>query len=104
MTTPTPTTRIEAIRATYNITTNRFKLYFAEGDRLPADEYKEARSLKIVFYHGQKCFSAIYSPRVEDFILRYIDEIEEDDTLTDTERKNLLAIAAELLKTSDVGE
>ena len=77
----------KAERATYNLTTNRFKLWFAEGDRLPDDEYKEARALKMQFFYGQKCFSGIYSPRVEDFILRYIGEIEQDDTPDDVESR-----------------
>ena len=78
---------LKAVRATYNITDDRLKLYFAEGDRLPADEYKEARKMKIVFYHGQKCFSCTWSPRREDFILRYIDQIEEDDAPDDVESR-----------------
>lgn len=73
------------MRATYNITTNRFKVWFDE--RLSPEDYKRAKECNFVWYPGQKCFSSIWYPQAEDFIKSFGIEIEEDDTPDDVEAR-----------------
>lgn len=73
------------MRATYNITTNRFKVWF--DNRLTPEEYKKAKECNFVWYPGQKCFSSIWYPQAEDFIKSFGIEIEEDDTPDDIEAR-----------------
>lgn len=73
------------MKATYNITTNRFKVWFDE--RLSPEDYKRAKDCNFVWYPGQKCFSSIWYPQSEDFIKSFGIEIEEDDTPDDVESR-----------------
>lgn len=72
-------------KATYNITTNRFKVWF--DARLTPEQYAEAKRCNFVWYPGQKCFSSIWYPQAEDFIKSFGIEIEEDDTPDDVEAR-----------------
>ncbi len=74
------------MRATYNITTNRFKLY-TENERLTPEQVTQAKKCNFVFYFGQKCWSSIWYPQSEDFIKSLGVEIEEDDTPDDVEAR-----------------
>lgn len=76
---------VNATEATYNVTNDRLKVWF--DDRLPEAEYKKARDAKFQFWHGSGCFSAVWSPEAEDFILSYGITIEEDDTPDDVESR-----------------
>jgi hypothetical protein len=67
------------MKATYNLTTNRFKLYTGD-ERLTPEQVTEAKKCNFVFYFGQKCWSSIWYPQSEDFIKSLGVEIEEDDT------------------------
>lgn len=69
------------MKATYNITTNRFKVWFDE--RLSPEDYKRAKACNFVWYPGQKCFSSIWYPQAEDFIRSFGIEIEADDSPDD---------------------
>lgn len=73
------------MKATYNITSNRFKVWF--DDRLSPEDYKRAKECNFVWYPGQKCFSSIWYPQAEDFIKSFGIEIEEDDTPDDLESR-----------------
>src|SRR5258706_16448759 len=74
------------IRATFNITNNRFKVYpLQDGSRLTSAEDDERKRCNFQWYPGQKCFSAIYTPQAEDWILSFGVEIVEDDTPDDLE-------------------
>jgi hypothetical protein len=72
-------------RATYNITSNRLKVWFAE--RLPKDEYEAAKRIGFVYWFGSKCLTCAWRPAAEDFILARGIEIEEDDRPDDTEAR-----------------
>ena len=74
-------------KATYNITNDKIKFYPEEIGRLPADRYKEARTLGFLFWHGSKCFAAKWSPGAEDFVKSYDLTIEEDDTPDDLDSR-----------------
>lgn len=74
------------MRATYNITNDKLKAWFAE--RLSKDNYDRARRLGFTFWHGSKCFTAKWSPRAEDFIREMgIETIEADDQPDDVEAR-----------------
>jgi hypothetical protein len=73
------------MKATYNITTNRFKVWF--DARLTPEQYAESKRCNFVWYPGQKCFSSIWYPQAEDFIKSFGIEIEEDDTPDDVEAR-----------------
>lgn len=74
--------------ATFNITTNRFKVYpLQDGSRLTPEEDKARKYACFQWYPGQKCFSAIYSPQAEDWILSFGITIDEDDTPDDVEAR-----------------
>ncbi len=72
-------------RASYNITNDRLKVWFAE--RLPADQYAEAKRLGFVYWFGSKCLTRVWTPEAEDFITSRGIEIEEDDSPDDSEAR-----------------
>ncbi len=72
-------------RASYNITNDRLKVWFAE--RLPADQYAEAKRLGFVYWFGSKCLTRVWTPEAEDFITSRGIEIEEDDAPDDSEAR-----------------
>jgi len=69
------------MHAIYNITNDRLCVWF--DDRLSAEQYEKARSLKFQWWPGRKCFSAVWSPSAEDFICSFGIAIEQDDTPDD---------------------
>ena len=72
------------MKATFNITSNRFKFYPGE-ERLSEEQNQLRKRYNFNWYPGQKCFSAIWTPQAEDWILSFGIEIEEDDTFDDVE-------------------
>jgi hypothetical protein len=72
------------MNATYNITNNRLKFYIER--RLNEEEYKIAKAANFQWWPGQKCFSAVWTPQAEDFILSFCS-IDEDDTPDDLEAR-----------------
>ncbi len=70
-------------RATYNITNDRLKVWFAE--RLSKEDYAKAKSLGFVYWFGSKCLTCVWRPWAEDFITSRGIEIEEDDAPDDAE-------------------
>lgn len=77
--------KAQAIRAEFNITTNRFKVWFDR--RLTDEQYKTASNCNFVWFPGQKCFSSIWYPEAEDFIKSFGIEIEDNDTPDDVESR-----------------
>lgn len=73
------------MNATYNITNNRF--FFDPARRLTPEEYEKSKALKFQWYPGRKIFSGIWSPEKEDFLLSFVEQIEEDDTPDDVEAR-----------------
>lgn len=71
--------------ATYNITDDKLRAHFDE--RLPAEEYKRARSAGFVYWHGSKLFVAKWTPSAEDFLTSQCITITEDDTPDDIEAR-----------------
>ena len=69
------------MKATYNITDNRLKIWFDE--RLPEDEYKNVKSLGLQWFPKQGCFSGVWTPGREDFIYSYGLEITADEAPDD---------------------
>jgi len=72
-------------KATYNITNDRFKLWLDE--RLSEEDYKRAKSMNFQRFHGQGCWSSIWYPANEDFILEFVDHIENDEDPDDVESR-----------------
>lgn len=74
------------MHATYNITNDKLRAWF--DSRLPEDDYKRARQLGFVYWHGSKCFAAKWSPGAEDFLREMgIESIEQDDRPDDVESR-----------------
>lgn len=84
-------------KATYNLHDDRFKFWPAE--RLNEVDYAEAKACKFVWFPGQKCFSAIWRPEAEDFLIRMGAQIEDvcevDDVAARVERYGKYANNAE---------
>lgn len=70
------------MNATYNLPTNKIKFYPPPG-RLTPEQDKERRACKFVWYPGQKCFAAAWSPSAVDFVESFGIEIEADDSPDD---------------------
>jgi hypothetical protein len=64
-----------ATRATYNITDDRLKVWFAE--RLSPTEYADAKAAGFQWWPGSKCFSCVWKPQAEDFLARFGAEVED---------------------------
>lgn len=73
------------MKATYNITDDRLK--FWPDRRLTETEYKQVRSLGMSWFPGQKCFSGVWSPGREDFILSFCETIANDENPDDLESR-----------------
>lgn len=73
--------------ASYNITNDRLKFYPPAGERLSPEDYERARGCKFQWWPGQKCFSAVWTPGAEDFIIAQGYTIEEDDSPDDVEAR-----------------
>lgn len=66
------------MHATYNITNDKLRVWF--DSRLSEVDYKEARRVGFVYWHGSKCFAAKWSTQAEDFLRDMgIETIEADD-------------------------
>jgi len=83
------------MKATYNLITNKLKLD-PEGVRLSDADNERRKSAGLSWWPGQKVFAGAYSPKAEDFILSFVDEIAEDDSPDDLEsRVERFAVYAE---------
>jgi len=72
-------------KATYNITDDRFKLWLDE--RLSNEDYQRTKKLGLSWFPGQKCFSGVWSPSREDFLLEFVEEIRNDENPDDLESR-----------------
>lgn len=75
------------MNATYNITNNRLFFWPEKDNRLPKEQYEQAKSAGFVWW-PRGCFTAIWSPLAEDFITKTMGvEVEDDDTPDDVEAR-----------------
>lgn len=63
--------------AEYNLHDDRLKLFIGDGPRLPKEEYFAAKKQMGAYWRGSGCLTGVWTPAREDFVLQYVDEIEE---------------------------
>jgi hypothetical protein len=76
------------MRAFYNLTNNRLFLWpdMPKGTKLPADQYTKVKANHMQWW-PRGCFTCLWSPEAEDFLVELVGEVKEDDTPDDIERR-----------------
>lgn len=74
------------MNATYNLHTNKIK-FFPPPGRLTPEQDKQRHACNFVWWPGQKCFAAAWSPQAVDFVESFGIEIEADDTPDNVEAR-----------------
>lgn len=73
------------MRATYNITDDRLRLY--PDGKLSDEDYRRVTACQFQWWPKQGCFSAKWRLGAEDVVLSLVEEIEDDDTMDDVEAR-----------------